>query len=219
MEAVVTHSQVAVEAAPRKANPYAVAQRYTGSVRAAILHARSEALNRKDTVITAVDLLAGLCQLEETRAERIGRLKDNAQYLRWLCDLPQLPVFEPAFTFSEKPCELDADAHRALACAVAEADRDGQHWIDSDHLLRGLLRFPNRAQFAILKTELNLSLARQASFRDRDEFLPEDEPNLKIMDTLVSKYVPQWAPHLLTAACYIYILLHSMGSLFQPIIR
>lgn len=217
MQAVATHTQAAIEAAPKKANPYAVAQRYTGSVRAVILHARSEALNRGETVITACDLLAGLCQLEDTRAERIGRLKNNAQYLRWLLDLPQLPWPEPSASFSEKPCELDADAHRALAFAVAEADRDSQHWIDSDHLLRGLLRFPNRAQFAIFKTEMNLTLARQASVRDRDEYLPDDGPDLKMMDTLVSKYVPRLTPHLLSAVCYLYILFHILGAGFQPI--
>ncbi|HEY9127379.1 MAG TPA: hypothetical protein VIM62_09655 [Acidobacteriaceae bacterium] len=219
MQAVATHAQVAVEAAPKKANPYAIAQRYTGSVRAAILHARSEALNRGETVITVSDLLAGLCQLEDTRAVRVGHLKENAQYLRWLCDLPQQPWSEPVASYSEKPCELDAEAHRALAFAIAEADRDGQHWIDSDHLLRGLLRFPNRAQFAILKTELNLALARQASYHDRDEYEPEEGPDLKMMDTLVSKYVPQLAPHLLSAACYLYILLHSLGAGFQSFAR
>ncbi|HTJ31490.1 MAG TPA: hypothetical protein VL346_13385 [Acidobacteriaceae bacterium] len=219
MQAVATHSQVAIEATPKKANPYAISQRYTGFVRQAILHARSEAINRGETVITVSDLLAGLCQMEDTRAERVGNLKTNALYLRWLCDLPQLPWSEPSAFFSEKPCELDAEAHRALAFAVAEADRDGQHWIDSDHLLRGLLRFPNRAQFAILKTELNLTLARQASFHDRDEYEPEEEPDLKMMDTLVSKYVPQLAPHLLSAVCYLYILLHSLDMGFQNFTR
>jgi hypothetical protein len=215
MEAVASsHTQVAAEATARKANPYAVTQRCTGSVRAAILHARCEVLNRNETAITTVDLLAGLCQLEETRAERVGSLKENAQYLRWLCDLPPMPWPESAACQSEKSCELDNDARRALECAVLEADRDGEHWIDSDHLLRGLLRFPNRAQFAILKTELNLKIARQSSMRDRDEFLPDDGPNLKMMDTFVSKYVSRWAPHVLSAACYLYILLQSMNVNF-----
>jgi hypothetical protein len=220
MEAVASsHTQVATEATARKANPYAATQRYTGSVRAAILHARCEALQRNERVITTSDLLAGLCQLEETRAERIGRLQDNAQYLRWLCDLPQMPWPDSAACQSEKTCELDNDARRALACAVMEADHDGEHWIDSDHLLRGLLRFPNRAQFAILKTELNLKIARHSSVRDRDEFLPDDGPNLKMMDTLVSKYFPEWAAPVLSAACYLYILLQSMGAGFTPFVR
>lgn len=214
MQAVATHTQTAIEAVQKKANPYAVAQRYTGSVREAIRHARTEALYRGETVINVCDLLAGLCQLEDTRAERIGRLKNNAQYLRWLCDLPQLPWSPRAHTLAESPCELDPDAHRALAFAVAEADRDNQHWIDSDHLLRGLLRFPNRAQFAIFKVEVTLGLARQASARDRDEYEPEEGPELRSIDALVSKYVPRLTPHLLSAACALYILLHFLGSGF-----
>jgi len=214
MELVASHREVVIQTAPKKTNPFAITQRYTGSVRAAILHARCEALNRNETVITAADLLAGLCQLEETRAERIGHLKENAQYFRWLCDLPQMPWPESASCQSEKPCDLDNDARRALECAVLEADRDGEHWIDSDHLLRGLLRFPNRAQFAVLKTEFNLKMARHCSEHDRDEFLPDDGPDLRMMDTLVSKYFPQWAAPVLSAVCYLYILMQSMGTRF-----
>ena len=45
---------------------------------------------------------------------------------------------------------LDGDAKKAVAYAAKEADHDRQYWIDSDHLLRALLRFPNDAANALL---------------------------------------------------------------------
>jgi ATP-dependent Clp protease ATP-binding subunit ClpA len=226
MQAVVVDRQIGREQAARaearrKANPYSVVERYTQSVRKAILHARSESLGRNQSIITVADLLAGLCEQEDTRAERIGELKDNAQYLRWFAGLPQLPCPEPAPLADEKAarCELDPEARRALTFAVMEADLDHQHWIDSDHLLRGLLRFPNRAQFAVLKTELNLRSARLASFDDRDRYAPEEQPQLTMMETFIQKHMRQWAPPVLSAVCYLYILLQSMGLRLIPAIR
>jgi hypothetical protein len=226
MQAVVVDRQIGRDhavraAARRKTNPYSVVERYTQSVRKAILHARTESLDRNQSIITVADLLAGLCEQEDTRAERIGELKDNAQYLRWFAGLPLLPRPEPAPVTDEKAarCELDSEARRALAFAVMEADLDHEHWIDSDHLLRGLLRFPNRAQFAILKTELNLRTARLASFDDRDRYAPEEQPQITLMETFFQKHIRQWAPPLLSAVCYLYILLQSMGLRLIPVVR
>jgi len=216
MEAVSARSESAIEAVSQKANPYAFSQRCTSSVRQAILHARTEADYRRDPLITTCDLLAGLCEFEDTRAERIGNLKSNAGYLRWLTNLPQLPRTEPTVPMSEKRCEFGVEAQRALAYAAAEADRDGEHWIDCDHLLRGLMRFPNRAQSALFNTELTLSLAREASFHDREQYEPEDEPKLTMMETIVGKYVPQLAPRLITAACYVSIVMNMVVAGFQP---
>src|ERR1700761_5079370 len=230
MQAVVADRQIdsqigreraAQAQARRKANPYSVFERYTQSVRKAILHARSESLSRNQFIITVADLLAGLCEQEDTRAARIGELKDNAQYLRWFAGLPQLPLPQSASVADERAsrCELDPEARRALAFAVMEADFDREHWIDSDHLLRGLLRFPNRAQFAVLKTELNLRAARLASFDDRDRYAPEEQPQLPMMETFIQKHIRQWAPPLLSAVCYLYILLQSMGLRLVPVVR
>ena len=197
-----------------KQNKYFVSERYVEAMRVAIAHARCEALQRNGEVITAADLLAGLGYEEDSRAQRAGLLKANAWYLRWLSGLPQLPSPTAGGNCEDKTnqLELDLDAKRALAFAVLEADRDREYWIDTDHLLRGLLRFPNKAHFAVLKTELNLHEVRVASKHDRQEFLPWETPSLKVVEYLVRKHFALWIPPVLSLACYLYILIQSMGS-------
>jgi hypothetical protein len=192
-------------------------ERYTEATRRALNFARLEACHRGDTAITVADLLAGLSFDEGTRAERVGSLKVNAFYLRWLSGLPALPV-QICLEDGAQP-DFDLEAKRALVFAVMEADRDREYWIDSDHLLRGLLRFPNKAHFAVLKTEVNLNSARIASRRDRAEFLPEETPNLKVVKYLLGKHLALWLPPLVSLACYIYILLQSFGPQLAPLTK
>ena len=193
-------------------------QRYTESTLRALTFARQEAWHRGETVVTVSDLLAGLSVEEDTRAQRIGSLKSNAFYLRWLTALPALPSLqartEPE-TVDAVPL-LDAEAKRVLAFAVMEADRDREYWIDADHLLRGLMRFPNKAHFAVLKTELSLEAARHASRLDREEHLPEETPNLKVVQYLVRKHLALWLPPALSLACYLYILVQGLGIQILP---
>jgi hypothetical protein len=206
-----------------------VFERYTEATRRAIYFARLEALRRGESIITVADLLAGLSVDEDTRAERVGSLKANASYLRWLLALPALPAFtagavassnpDLALSLEENRAQLDDEAKRALAYTILEADRDRNYWIDSDHLLRGLLRFPNKADFALLKTEINLRSARKASTRDREEHLPEENPNLKVVQYLVRKWVALLVPPILSLACYLYILLEGIGLTTSPIAR
>jgi len=197
-----------------KQNKYFVSERYVEATRTAIAYARCEALQRNAEAITAADLLAGLGHEEDSRAQRAGSLKANAWYLRWLSGSPQLPSPTAGGNCEDKAnrLELDLDAKRALAFAVLEADRDREYWIDTDHLLRGLLRFPNKAHFAVLKTELNLHEVRVASRRDREEFPPHETPSLKVVEYLVRKHFALWIPPVLSLACYLYILIQSMGS-------
>jgi ATP-dependent Clp protease ATP-binding subunit ClpA len=210
----------------KRASNHLLFERYTEAARKAIFHARAEASRRDDGVITVADLLAGLSLEENTRAERIGSLKANAFYLRWLSGLPPLPS-PPASsngtdsdkTDNESQMKLDPDARRVLAFAVAEADRDREYWIDTDHLLRGLLRFPNKAHFAVLKTEINLKTVRIASKRDREEFLPEESSSLKVVRYLVRKHIARWVPPILGLACYLYILTQSFGIELSPLAR
>jgi hypothetical protein len=217
-------------------NHSSVFERYTESTRRAIYFARLEALRRGDAAITVADLLAGLSLDEGTRAERIGSLKQNAYYLRWLAALPPLPAL-PAYADGDLPevealtgaaldaclaesrAQLDPEARRAFGYAILEADRDRNYWIDSDHLLRGLLRFPNRAHFAVLKTELNLGKARRASRLDREKFLPQENPNRKVVQYLIRKWTALLAPPAISLVCYLYILIEGIGLTATPLAR
>jgi hypothetical protein len=219
---MITHAQTEAEKpGMKKAVGLSTFDRYTEAARMAIFQARGEALRRGDGVITVADLLAGLSYEEGTRAERIGSLKANASYLRWLSGSPALPPQTPAGNMADKTnqTELDGEAKRALTFAVLEADRDREFWIDTDHLLRGLLRFPNKAHFAVLKTELNLTAARLASIQDRERFLPKETPGPKVMQHRLRKQIALWLPPVLSVACYLYILIQSMGARLSPLAR
>lgn len=204
-----------------------VLERYSEATRRAIYFARMEAIRRGAPAITVSDLLAGLSVDENTRAERVGSLKTNALYLRWLLGLPPLPaqsvpasaapVTEWDLNLVANPACLDEDARRAMGYAILEADRDRNYWIDSDHLLRGLLRFPNKADFALLKTEISLTSARHASTLDREEFVPEENPNLKVVQYLLRKWAALLVPPILSLACYLYILFEGIGLTASPL--
>ena len=206
-----------------------VMERFTVSTRRAIGFAQRESLHRGAAAFTTSDLLAGLGVDENSRAERIGSLKANAFYLRWLLGLPALParaeesIEGPKLSAEEIPdesrLELNTEARRALGFAVMEADRDGEYWIDSDHLLRGILRFPNRAHFAILKLEIDLQSARIASKADRQIFPPSQTPSSKVFKYLIRRHIVRWLPPILSLACFLYILIEGFGLSLAPLTR
>jgi len=191
------------------AGTLATPDRFTHDARQAISIASRECQDRAGTMVSVSDLLAGLGFAENTRAERVGSLKANASYLRWLICLPPLPV-EHGASNAVQP-DLDPELKKALAYAVLEADRDREYWIDSDHLLRGLLCFPNQADFALLKTELSLRRARELSRMDRQNIHPERNPNSKVANYLIRKHFALWVPPIISLACYIYILTQTFG--------
>jgi ATP-dependent Clp protease ATP-binding subunit ClpA len=191
-------------------------ERYTEPTWLALEFAREEAQQRGAREISVADLLAGLMTEEGSRADRVGKLKMNASYLRWLAELPALPALRHEES-DRAGIEPDAETRRALAFAVLEADRDREYWIDSDHVLRGLLRFPNKADFALLKTELSLESARLASRKDREQYLPEQNPNLKVVKYLIRKYATLVVPAALSLACYLYILVQELGIVLTPV--
>ncbi len=198
-----------------KSRQYSIFERYTDAAQSALAYARIEAELRGSDEITVADLLAGLSVNEGTRADRVGALKLNAFYLRWLSGLPALP--RAGVSTEQVSPELNLEAKKALGYAVVEADRDREYWIDSDHLLRGLLSFPNKADFALLKTEINLDSARICSRRDREENLPEENPSLKVIQYLTRKHIALWVPSILSLACYLYILIQ--GIELSPLTR
>jgi hypothetical protein len=205
----------------KAANSQLLFDRFLGPSERACSLARQHARDRGETEISVSDLLAGLSFDEETRAARVGLLKENAFYLRWLSGLPPLPSRFQPYEIVSDDCQWDFDpeATRALSFAVAEADRDREYWIDSDHLLRGLLRFPNRAHFAVLKTEVSLNSVRIASKRDRERYPSEVRSNLKVVRYLLGKYVALWVPPALTLVCYLYILTQGFGLQIAPLTK
>src|SRR5271154_3722713 len=115
----------------RAADSRQLFDRFLGSSQRACSLARQHASDRGATAVSVSDLLAALSFEEETRAERVGFLKANAFYLRWLSGLPPLPARFQSHEIASDDCQLDFDseAKKALSFAVAEADRDREYWI------------------------------------------------------------------------------------------
>lgn len=170
-------------------------ERYAFDAKKAIFLAYIEAVHRKEQSISVGDLLVGITWDIESRACRIAPLKESAVMLRSLVGIPHLPSTSiPYERGADIP--LDDDAKKAVAYAAEEADLDGQYWIDSDHLLRGLARFPNSAAGALSKANIHLDSLRSASVQHRDEFPPAPAPKWAGVKKLVRKY---WVRGLIAA--------------------
>jgi hypothetical protein len=57
---------------------------------------------------------------------------------------------------------------------------DDLYYIDTDHLLRGILSFPNEATGALHSISLDIAAAQVLSRRNRAEFPPETSLDLRL---------------------------------------
>lgn len=161
-------------------------ERYTEQARRAIFFARFEAIHQGTKVISTAHILAGLDWEEDSRANAVGRLKENAAKLRSLVGIPYRPSTSTPYT-EKLDIPLDREAKMALAYAAQEADADQQYWLDTDYLLRGLLRFQNRASAALHAIQLDLESVRIASERHRAVVPPAPDPPAHQWDKLPNK--------------------------------
>ena len=121
-------------------------------------------MHRNEREIRPADVLVGLTW--EPHSHLLRLLKDSAVTLRGILGIPHLPSsLLPYRRAGAIP--LDAAAKKVIRAAGTEADRDGQYWIDSDHILRGLLSFPNEAAAALASVGCDLASARVASIEFR----------------------------------------------------
>jgi hypothetical protein len=174
----------------------------------AIFLAHIEAVHRNEQSISVGDLLVGITWDSESRACKIAPLKEQAVMLRSLVGIPHLPS-TPLPYERGAAIPLGDDAKKAVAYAAKEADRDREYWIDSDHLLRGLLRFPNNAAEALLRANIHLDSLRSASVHNRNEFLPAPTPKWAGVKKVVRKY---WVAGLCAAILLmIFVYIKSQG--------
>ena len=170
-------------------------QRYTDDAKRAIYFAHIEAVHRKQHSISVADLLVGITYNGESRASKIAHLKHKAVMLRSVVGIPHLPITSLAYQRGAD-IPLDDDAKKAVAYATEEANLDSQFWIDSDHLLRALMRFPNEAGEALLQANIDLGLLRSASAQDRSEAPAAPAPKWPDVKNIVRTY---WAVALIAA--------------------
>jgi len=185
-------------------------ERYTDDAKRAIFYARTEALFRKESVISTKDILLGLTREEKSRANQIGALKAHAVDLRSSFGIAPLPQrLDRSLLESKTEIPLDGDAKKTLAYAAKEADFEREFWIDSDHLLRGLLRFPNAAADALSKIDVGLESARAKSIRNREEVPPAPVPRRSKLKAALKKY--RWRLLLIAVLMMIFLYLKQQG--------
>lgn len=181
-------------------------ERYTEQARRAIFFAHYEAICQPATAISTAHLLVGLTRDEGTRADAVGSLRSNLDGIR-----SELQIPKPQKVLGKLPragsIPLNNTSKTALAYAAQEAGLDDTYSIDTDHLLRGLLRFPNEASGALSSISLDLATAQTLSRRNRAEFPEKKTIYLWLFGS------PFWAhrPALLKLLAFVIVLI--LGAL------
>jgi hypothetical protein len=111
-------------------------ERFTERARQAIFHARYEALARGSNAIEPKDIVLGLTWDPHQPDCPFAKIHDNSDELRRLIG-PERTVYGPP---QNRDIGLSLDSKKALAYAASESEYDQCHSIESDHLLRGILR-------------------------------------------------------------------------------
>ena len=136
-------------------------ERYTYPAKLVVFWARFEADHRDEPAIAPRYILAGLITDGCLPADESAPLRSLGVELRALLGIPHRP--STAFPYGrEREIPLGGEAIRALAYAQIEADSDRSFWIDTHHLLRGLLCFSNEASEALKQVGLDLEAVRRA---------------------------------------------------------
>ena len=179
--------------------------RYTDEAKRAVFFAHFEAVHRGEEKIGAGDLLLGLILARESRAKRIAPLAKYNLELRAALGVPHRPITAIPY-LTKKDIPLDVDGKKALAYALREADDDWQFWLDTDHLLRGLLSFSNPASEALERHGVSLDSLRSGSKIDRMEHKAKHRPWWAVPAILTSRF-----PWLVKAgAILIFLLLFKL---------
>ena len=185
-------------------------ERYTETARRAIFFARAESIFRKAPAISVQDLLLGLTRERKSRANYISELSSHAAEFRAAFGVAPLPRRLDSSLIRPRPqLPLEDDAKKALWYAAQEAHLDQEFWIDTDHLLRGLLRFPNDATAALSKAGLELESLQAASIQNR-KVLPSKPPQRGVvLKRFARRY--RWLLLLLAVLLAIFLYLKSQG--------
>jgi ATP-dependent Clp protease ATP-binding subunit ClpC len=139
----------------------AMFERFTEEARRAVFFARYQASFQSAGEITAGHILIGVMREAESRSVAASFLKGHEANIRSALSIPS-PSGKPQIDL-KRDIPLDRNAKMVLAYAIKEAELDESFYVLVDHLLFGLLRFPNEAADALQSISLDLAKARAAS--------------------------------------------------------
>jgi ATP-dependent Clp protease ATP-binding subunit ClpC len=161
--------------------------RYTDQAKIAIFLSRVEALHRDEKSIGVGDILLALTWDETSRACQVAGLKQLAVELRGLLRIPHLPSSSLPYR-RDVDIPLSQELKKVLAYAVEEADRAREYWIDTDHLLEGLLRFDNVAGDVLKGLGIQLQPLRLESKENRKQYPPNEVSKRRLLAAFITKY-------------------------------
>lgn len=138
-------------------------ERYTEQCKTALYFARQAALRDSATAIDSGHLLFGLLTEEENRANTIFQLRERLPE-----DTKRQTYLANASTVGAA-ISLTDDGKRTLAFATREADQMKDYWIDTEHLVLGILRERENSTTAKLRASgLELNTSRHLVIKNRD---------------------------------------------------
>jgi hypothetical protein len=147
--------------------------RYTEEARRAIFFARIEAGYAQASMISSSHLLLGLTWDKHLASCPISAVQARESDIRKVLCVADRDIVNKGPFDKNKNIPLDDHAKRALAWTTHEADRDNQFWIDSNHLLRGILLSPGDAAGALVALSLDLDEVRKQAARHRKIYPPK----------------------------------------------
>jgi ATP-dependent Clp protease ATP-binding subunit ClpC len=131
-------------------------KRYTDECKRAIFLAQQTALHEGAAAINSTHLLLGLLREADSRANSIFRLREVLP-----ADVAQLAASTKQ-ELSKGIIPLTTDGKRVVAYTAREANRLRDYWIDTEHLVLGILREGENAAAVKLGTAgLDLERSRQ----------------------------------------------------------
>jgi ATP-dependent Clp protease ATP-binding subunit ClpC len=108
-------------------------ERYSTPSRRTVFYARAVALNDGAAEIDSMHLLCGLIVEKSSQANALFKLKER---------FPEesARIRRMKWTHEQKDLRLTDDSKRILAFTAEEANQMDDYWIDTDHLVLGILR-------------------------------------------------------------------------------
>ena len=164
-------------------------ERYTEQARRAIFFARYEASLQGTGKITTGLILLGVMREGESRSVAARILKDQGINLRSSLGFPLRngkPLTDPM-----KDMPLDADSKKVLAYSLEEAELDNSFYVDANHVLRGILRFPNEASDALQSVPLDLEKVAQHASSVAPSTIPRKPFTIGYLEALFGRTGPR----------------------------
>jgi ATP-dependent Clp protease ATP-binding subunit ClpC len=182
-------------------------ERYTDRCKIAVFFARQTALCRDATAIDSNHLLFGIL-IANRKGGDIFRLRELLPE-----DGAQQDVIANQPLIKGRNVPLTDDAKRVLAYTAREANRLLEYWIDTEHLVLGILREENNAAAAKLRgVGLKLKVCRQLVAKNRGSRPPR--PNLLIwwLRQVPSLIVPVILPAVFLLGIMVALCLLEFGA-------